>query len=126
MKTCILRQTHSYILVKWRNVDYNLGNLFDGTYFTAPENGLYSFYACCSPKTSSHGYIHLYLNQKVHSSAYAVETRSDKDGMFVNIYTTLNLVKNDKVDVRFEGSLAHYNDKTITYFEGRQVARIDK
>ena len=50
----------------------------------------------------------------------------DKLG-FVNIDTTLELVKNDKVDVRFYGKLHNLSDvPTTTYFEGRMIARLNK
>ena len=112
--------------MKWANVDYNLGNTFDGTYFTVPENGLYSFYACCSPASSSHGYIFLHLNDNSHTAVYTVESDSTKIGKSVNIQTTLKLVKNDKVDVRFDGDLVHRTDTKVTYFEGRLIARTDE
>ena len=112
--------------MEWANVDYNLGNTFDGTYFTVPENGLYSFYACCSPASSSHGYIYLFLNHKSNIEVFKVESNSSKTGKSVNFNTTLKLVKNDKVDVRFDGNFVHTKETTITYFEGRMIARIDE
>ena len=124
LKTCIFRQTHSYILVEWENFDYNLGNFFDGTYFTVPENGLYSFYACCRQQSSNYGQIHLDLNNNLH--IYADRAESNNKMGFVNIDTTLNLVKNDKVDVRFNGNLYCTNDSRSTYFEGRMIARLDE
>ena len=118
------RQTHSYILVEWRNVDYNLGNFFDGTYFTVPENGLYSFYACCRQKSSSYGEIRLYLNNNGH--IYADRAESNNNCGFVNIDTTLKLAKNDKVDVRFRGDLMDTKFEQSTYFQGRMIARLDE
>ena len=108
----------------WYNVDYNLGNFFDGTYFTAPENGLYSFNVLCKQQSSSYGYISLSLNDNEH--AYAVREESDNRRGFVNINTTLKLVKNDKVHVRFEGCFWSTNDAPSTYFEGRMIARLDE
>ena len=119
-----LRHTHSYILVEWANVDYNLGNFFDGTYFTVPENGLYSFYAFCRQQSSNYGEIRLHLNDNLHIYAFRAES-NNKLG-FVNIDTTLKLVKNDKVDVRVYGNLADTHHAPITYFEGRMIARLDE
>ena len=112
------------MLVEWENIDYNLGNFFDGTYFTVPENGLYSFYACCLKKSSSFGQIYLYLNKNLHIYAERAES-NNRDG-FVNIDTTLKLVKNDKVQVTFWGNLYQTNDSRTTYFEGRMIARLDE
>jgi len=109
--------------VEWKTVDYNLGNYFDGTYFTVPENGLYSFYACCVQQSSCYGQINLYLNNNQH--IYASRAESNNNLGFVNIDTTLKLVKNDKVHVRFNGNLCGTIWPEITYFEGRMVARLD-
>ena len=110
--------------MKWKNVDYNLGNFFDGTYFTAPENGLYSFNAFCRHKSSYNGYISLNLNDNQH--IYAGTAESNNNDGFVNIDTTLKLVENDKVDVRFNGNLCDTNYAPSTYFEGRMIARLDE
>ena len=110
--------------MEWKNVDYNLGNYFDGTYFTVPENGLYYFKACCLQASTNYGYIHLYLNDKQH--IYAVRAESNNNDGFVNIDTTLKLVKNDKVHVRFYGDLYQTHYALTTYFEGRMVARLDE
>ena len=110
--------------MEWENVDYNLGNFFDGTYFTVPENGLYSFYACCRQESSTWGKIKLFLNE--HQHIYAGRAESYQSMGFVNIETTLKLVKNDKVDVRFEGHLSLTHDTPSTYFEGRMVAKLDE
>ena len=122
LKTCIFRQTHSYILVEWENFDYNLGNFFDGTYFTVPENGLYSFNAFCLQASSNDGQSQFYLNNNRHIYAYRAESNNRLG--FVNIDTTLKLAKNDKVDVRFSGSLADTHYEMSTYFEGRMIARL--
>jgi len=86
----LLRQTHSYTLVEWENVDYNLGNFFDGTYFAVPENGLYSFYACCRQISINYGEIRLNLNDNLHIFANRAESNNNLG--FVNIDTTLKLV----------------------------------
>ena len=124
LKTFFLCQTHSYVLVEWKNVNYNLGHYFDGTYFTIPENGLYYFKACCMQHSSNYGAIYLYLNDNQH--IYARRAESNSSYGFVNIDTTLKLVKNDKVHVRFHGDLYYTNQPETTYFEGRMIARLDE
>ena len=116
-----LRQTHSYVLVEWENVDYNLGHFFDGTWFTVPENGLYSFYAYCR---LYFGEIRLYLND--YSRIHESRAESNSSYGFVHIDTTLKLVKNDKVHVRFSGDFASTNVASTTYFEGRMIARLEE
>ena len=108
--------------MKWTNVDYNHGNFFDGTYFTVPEKGLYRFNASCYQASSSYGQIYLYVNDNKYIWAARTESNG-KDG-FVNVDTTLELVKNDKVDVRLVGELGNLNDKMTTYIEGRMIARL--
>ena len=122
METCF-RQTYSQILVTWANVDYNHGSFFDGTYFTVPANGLYCFNALCLQEASAEGQILLYINDNQHILA---ERKSNGNYGFVNIDTTLELVKNDKVDVRFLGQLDNLSDKETTYFEGRMIARLNE
>jgi len=109
--------------VEWENVNYNLGHYFDGTYFTVPENGLYYIKAFCWQQSSNNGEIYLFLNDNVHIYAYRGE--SNNNGGFVNIDTTLKLVKNDKVHVGFNGNLGWTNEAKTTFFEGRMVARLD-
>ena len=109
--------------MEWICVNYNHGNCFDGTYFTVPENGLYCFNAkCWHGYSSTRGEIKLYINGGDH-----VTTKRESDGKvgFVNIHTTLELVKNDKVDVRFWSELLYVNSDT-TYFEGRMIARLNE
>ena len=110
--------------MKWSNVDYNHGNFFDGTYFTVPENGLYRFYAYCYQAASSEGYIWLYLNDK--SYVWAARAESNANSGIVHIDTTLELVKNDKVDFRFLGKLDNLSDTRTTYAEGRMIARLNE
>ena len=110
--------------MEWKNVDYNLGNYFDGTYFTVPENGLYYFKACCQQMSSNYGDIILYLNDKQH--IYVTRAESNNNGGSVNIDTTLKLVKNDKVHIRFYGDFYYTHDGNSTYFEGRMIARLEE
>ena len=110
--------------MEWENVNYNLGNFFDGTYFTAPENGLYFFNAACEQKSSNYGFVNLHLNDDMHY--YAGRENSYNDRGSVTIDTTLKLSKNDKVHVRFNGHFNQTNSVQTTLFEGRMIARLDE
>ena len=124
MKTCFLLLTYPQILVTWENVDYNHGSFFDGTYFTVPANGLYCFNALCWQQSSDEGWLSLYINGDQH--VWVVRRDANSELGFVNIDTTLELMKNDKVDVRFLGQLDNMSDQTTTYFEGRLIARTNE
>lgn len=123
LKICFLRQTHPCILVEWKNIDYNLGNFFDGTYFTVPENGLYSFHVHCGQKSRNVGTIYLHHNN---GRIYARRAESNDNFGFINIDATLKLAKNDKIHVGFYGHLFYLADAGTTYFEGRMIARLDE
>ena len=73
-------------------------------------------------KTHNRGHINLYLNDNSHIYA----ERGNTNHWFVNIDTTLKLVKNDKVHVRFSGDFASTNVASTTYFEGRMIARLEE
>ena len=100
--------------MEWVDVDYNLGQFFDGTYFTVPENGLYYIKAFIRQMSNNYEQIHLCLNDNSHIFA---ERKSNNSYGFVNIDTTLKLVKNDKVHVRFHGSLYSNTDAQTTYLK---------
>ena len=119
----LFKSSQSQFSVEWLNVDYNVGNYFDGIYFTAPENGLYSFNVVASNSSSDTGYISLFVNNK----QYACAGRSESNGKYgmVNLVTTLKLVKNDSVSVRINDQLYDTHDARKTFFEGRLVARYD-
>ena len=117
------KSSHSQFSVEWLNVDYNVGNYFDGTYFTAPENGLYCFNVFARNSSSTNGWINLCVNNERH--AYAGRSESYGKIGIVNLVTTLKLVKNDSVHVRFENQLHDTHNAMTTFFEGRLVARYD-
>ena len=52
--------------VSWRSTDYNSKiaslNYFDGSHFTAPARGIYSFYVTVRQATAAPGHIYLYSN----------------------------------------------------------------
>ena len=114
----------SYFLVKWRNIEYNIGNHFNGTIFTAPVAGLYSFFAMAKHRAATYTRIRLYVNgnSKIVSTN---ETKND-DIQSLPLQSTLKLEKGQTVELRFGGTLyqASYGDRT--YFEGRLISRIDE
>ena len=108
--------------MEWKDTVYNIGNYFDGTYFTVPTAGLYSFHVSCR-HTKNSGIIYLYKNNLMSSQA----RRESSSGDFgvVDIQTTLKLAENDKIDVRIAYNLYDTNEATTTYFEGRLIARLE-
>ena len=129
--------------MEWLNTDYNHGNNFDGTYFTAPERGIYSFNVTARqifPNTHG-GTITLYVNglKKAQSkqgfkkgNSYGTLYRGNyscgdsySDGNLIqngfgniSLQTKLDLKKYDKVSVEFIGYFFDLNDPATTYFEG--------
>ena len=108
--------------VKWRDIDYNIGNHFNGTIFTAPLTGLYSFHASAEQYSSHNTSIFVYINGSPKTQ------QESKNGSYrnVTIQTTLKIDKEDKVEIRFKGYLSGYNDGKKTFFEGRLISRMDK
>ena len=110
--------------MEWANVDYNLGNFFDGTYFTVPKNGLYSFLAnFYHGPNASNGQIYLYLNGE--KKIWAARGESNGKTGFYIFNTTLQLVETDKVDIRRNGDFSNLGNPMTTFFEGRLIARTD-
>ena len=110
--------------MEWAIVEYNLGNYFDGTYFTIPQNGLYSFFVTCRKGSGDNAHVQLYLNDVQQTEAYKANGDC-KDGT-VQMFTTWMLMKNDKVHVRFWGSLRDTNVAKFIFFEGRMVAGLEE
>ena len=111
-------------LVEWQTIDYNIGNYFNGTIFTAPLNGLYSFHATSEQLSSHSASIFLYING---STKTRQDSRQNNDSYAnVTIQTTLKIGKGDKVEIRFGGKLANSDVNNKTYFEGRLVSRINE
>ena len=112
------------VSVQWRNIYYNIGNHFDGTRFTAPKAGLYSFYAIARrwDKNSS-TVIYLYVNGSRRISSGS--RTADNDWFSLTIQTTLRLNRGDKVEVRLFGNFNNTTSEKFTFFEGRYIPRID-
>ena len=108
--------------VQWRVIDYNIGNNFDGTKFTALKAGLYAFHATARRREKSYTYISFYVNgsQRIRSEART----DDNDEFPLTIQTTLRLNRGDRVEVRLHGTFSCTNGY-FTYFEGRYIPKID-
>ena len=111
-------------LVQWNQIDYNVGNFFDGTFFTAPECGLYSFYASVEQSmTLNTGTAMIYIFV---DGIEKVLTRRKYDNYgSITIQSTLKLAEDAKVEIRFSGQLDFSNDARTTYFEGKFISSMD-
>ena len=111
-----------FILVEWEQIDYNIGNYFDGTILTAPKAGLYSFLATLQHnKGSCNSFAFYYVNGKNISNTYTGCDNLSNPPM----QATLKLEKDDKVEVRFGGNAFGTDDQKGTFFEGRYISSID-
>ena len=111
-------------LVTWKNIDYNFGGFFNGKPFIVPEKGLYFFQVCCKQKSRTRGTVVLYRNDEIFT--FGSKADSYNNHGHVNVQTTLELVKNDKIHVCFGQELYNTDDARTTYFEGRLIAKLDE
>ena len=120
----VREQFLSLFLVEWENIDYNVGNYFDGKNFVVPENGLYAFHASCRQQSRNFGTVILRVNNK--NVAFATRAETNSSFGFVNLQSTLKLAKNDEVCARFNGYIFEANESKTTCFEGRLIARLNE
>ena len=105
---------------------YSYPKSFNGTVFTAPVPGIYSFYV--TVQQSSGDYGHLYLNRQRKDEgpitiAHGLRAEDQElDGNIV-VQATVLLTKNEVVYVKFEGELHNVNEFNTTYFEGRLISK---
>ena len=109
-----------YVLVIWRNLEYNIGNSFDATKgtFTCPHDGIYSFYATSGVNTNKYGSIFIYVNGSMKVEFHISTSNfahSSPNGVF-------KLKKGDTVHIKMHGTF-HYANKQCfrTYFQGHLV-----
>ena len=119
---------HDIYLVEWRDIDYNIGNHFDGTVFTAPRTGLYTFSAQFRIEVhddSTYAQLRVNGSLKAHSGS---DNPTGRGSIPLPIQTTLKLAKDDKIEIRISGKMNICNTicSEVTYFEGRLIARIDE
>ena len=105
-------------------MDYNLGNHFDGSIFTAPFKGIYTFNVCVGHQSETDGQINLYVNE----CRTANSQRNCNNDSYSNIwlYTTLRLETDDEISIRLYGDLYDLNDGEYTFFEGRLISKLDE
>ena len=102
--------------------EYNYGGHFDGSFFTAPENGIYSFYLTSAQASSSSGYAYIYVNDNLIAQSRRRGT-NNYDGS-VSVSVTVKLQQDDKVKAEFRHHLSDLNSAKTTYFEGRLISKL--
>ena len=111
--------------IAWVNIQYNYGDFFDGTTFTAPIKGLYSFYATFCDFFDNNGYLYLDLNDQLAVTSNCRNAQVIETEASMCITATLELEKDDKVAVSVLGPSYNIQDPTATYFEGRLLRKFD-
>ena len=129
------------ISVHWKNIEYNYGNHFDGSSFTAPLKGLYSFTSTAIYKSRTLPVVYNINRPRIILSgcgkdcivtAWSNEIKDMKEPVeIVNaghilLQTTVQLNAKDKVFIKLEGTFDYLNNPDQTYFEGRLVSVIDE
>ena len=111
-------------LATWLNMDYNLGNHFDGSIFKAPFKGIYTFNVCAGHTSETNGHVELYVNE----SRTVNSQRNCNDDSYSNIWlhTTLRLETDDEISIRLHGDLYDLNDDECTFFEGTLISKLDE
>ena len=104
---------------------YSSSKSFNGTVFTAPVPGIYSFYVTVRQESGEHGHVYLY-RQRNDEGPITIShgLRAEDQGLDGNIVVqaTVLLTKNELVYVKFGGRLYNVN-KFTTYFEGRLISK---
>ena len=113
-------------LAKWLNIDYNIGNHFDGSIFKAPIKGIYTFNACAGHKSVSTGHVDLDLNGDSVVNSQRVCSEGSINYLNLWLSTTLKLEIGDQISLALNGDLFALNDSTSTFFEGRLISKLDE
>ena len=108
--------------MKWKSTDYNYGDHFDGSFFTVPEDGIYTFYLTAKQYTKSYyGYAYIYVNENEIAQSLGATSNQNH----VSISLTIKLQRDDKVKAKFTGNLYDLGEAKTTYFEGRLISKIE-
>ena len=109
-------------IVEWNQINYNIGNHFDGTIFTAPKTGLYYFSATVQMSdTSSFSQFLVNDQERFFSRCYTQDNQINS----LSLQKTFKLETDDKVEVRLHGKLYEASWSTRASFEGRFISKID-
>ena len=99
----------------WATVVYNHGDNFDGTYFMAPEDGIYAFNLTAEQMgDGNYGVISLIIETETHAKQYCCTPNQSS----LTISTFVHLKQDQLVSARFQTRLHALNDPWKTYFEG--------
>ena len=118
----------------WHNTEYNYNsfgnNAFNGTTFTAPTDGIYSFYVTVRQTRVHNAYngsVYIYHNDSKEQTIVAKDIRADNVGMIgrISVQATVLLRKGELVYVGLKGYLWDLGAESTTYFEGRLISKID-
>ena len=111
------------ILVQWVTTEYNYGGHFDGSFFTVPEDGIYTFHLTVAQThpSSNHGGAHIYVNEN--EIAYSRRTGEHEHDCSVSV--TIKLQRDDKVMAAFSEYLFAPAEPKTTYFEGRLISKLE-
>ena len=118
--------------VVWKNIRYNHGNVFNGSWFTAPVEGIYLFNATVFYE--SFDYAELILGQtpgrindrlELQKSDHSRRFKDLKGEGSFSFTATLHLKKGYEVSVFVLGDLSKLHDPSAYYFEGRLLRRLD-
>ena len=134
----------NFISADWQNIEYNHGLHFDGSIFTAPFEGMYSFLSTAvyqsfvlssnlmiSPR-SNFSEIQCFVNDRIIVSALSnistvrIINTGCVDAGPILLQTTLHLNAKDKVCIKLNGTFQSLSDPKLTYFEGKLVSAIDE
>ena len=108
---------------EWRTTEYNYGDHFDGSFFTVPEDGIYTFYLTARQQSRDYGYAYIYVNEN--EIAYSIRAENSADNGFVSVSVTIKLKRGDKVKAKFSGALYYLTEAKTTYFEGRLISKLE-
>ena len=108
----------------WKNTEYNIGNglnINDGK-FTAPVDGVFSFYSHAESDGSDNAEMLFVINGSDKSYAHRNE---DAEYDTVTLSSQFKLNKGDTVWVYFSGYFYNPTHVQYTFFEGHLIGQIN-
>ena len=100
---------------------------FNGTIFTAPFEGLYSFYVTARQQSNGSGNVFLctQVGTNITDIAHGLHSEDRSCGSSVTVQATVHLLPRTRVFAKFLGYLYDLNEADTTYFEGRLISKIE-